>query len=324
MTPLTGFRRGRLALLAMAAASLTGLSGCATLGGNVKGDFTCHAPDGICAPSSTIDDRALAMISGEAGDSYIPAGPYPAPTAAPRRRQTALAAGSPSGSAAPRTREKVLRIVFQPFIDEQGRLHEATAVHTVVQAEWQAQALADAAPLPDRNAPATPVTLSLADELDRQPGSAGEAFDPNLPDPAVVAAARARRADPIAEIKADVASRLTPRTAHRRLAAARSPAPRRTVPSTRTTAASSPGSAAAGVSPPVPPASMPATAPPRVPPATQAGADAVARVKDAAGYRLAGERAQTAGRDANGPAAPVRREPAIGAPSFPAAVPEDK
>ena len=33
-----------------------------------KGSFTCQAPDGICAPSSTIDDRALAMISGDAGD----------------------------------------------------------------------------------------------------------------------------------------------------------------------------------------------------------------------------------------------------------------
>jgi hypothetical protein len=33
------------------------------LGGNVKGSFACQAPDGICAPSSTIDDRALAMVA---------------------------------------------------------------------------------------------------------------------------------------------------------------------------------------------------------------------------------------------------------------------
>ena len=48
----------------------TGLASCTTMGGNIKGNFSCVAPDGICAPSSTIDDRALAMIAGEGG-SYI-------------------------------------------------------------------------------------------------------------------------------------------------------------------------------------------------------------------------------------------------------------
>ncbi|MBY0342557.1 MAG: hypothetical protein K2Q29_01755, partial [Sphingomonadales bacterium] len=38
------------------------LSGCSTLGTNVSANFRCNAPDGICAPSSVIDDSALARI----------------------------------------------------------------------------------------------------------------------------------------------------------------------------------------------------------------------------------------------------------------------
>jgi conjugal transfer pilus assembly protein TraV len=41
---------------------LGALVGCATLGGNVKGNFQCNAPSGICAPTSAIDDQALAQI----------------------------------------------------------------------------------------------------------------------------------------------------------------------------------------------------------------------------------------------------------------------
>ena len=37
------------------------LGGCASLGGNIAGSFSCPAPDGVCAPASAIDDRALAM-----------------------------------------------------------------------------------------------------------------------------------------------------------------------------------------------------------------------------------------------------------------------
>ncbi|MEL0254290.1 MAG: conjugal transfer protein, partial [Novosphingobium sp.] len=47
----------------MGVVGLAALSGCTTFGGNVKGNFSCSAPDGICAPSSSIDDRALAMIA---------------------------------------------------------------------------------------------------------------------------------------------------------------------------------------------------------------------------------------------------------------------
>src|SRR3546814_6268700 len=62
-------RRRRLSLAcALTLCSAVALGGCATFGGNIRGDFSCAAPDGICAPSSTIDDRALAMISAEGTD----------------------------------------------------------------------------------------------------------------------------------------------------------------------------------------------------------------------------------------------------------------
>jgi len=106
--------RGRLALAGLLLGSAS-LSGCMSLSGNVKGDFACRAPDGICAPSGNIDDRALAMISGEEGDHMIaPAGPYVEPPSEGRGYQKA--------SSPVRTRERVLRIVFPAQIDASGRL----------------------------------------------------------------------------------------------------------------------------------------------------------------------------------------------------------
>src|SRR3546814_4565944 len=57
------------------------LGGCAALGGNVRGDFSCAAPDGVCAPSATIDDRALAMITADAAEGVaLPADAAPRST----------------------------------------------------------------------------------------------------------------------------------------------------------------------------------------------------------------------------------------------------
>ena len=105
------------------------LGACTSLGGNVQGNFSCRAPDGICAPTSTIDDAALALIGGD--DSVIPAGPYsvPAPES-PRMIQAASNGPVRSG-------EKVLRIVFPSHIDAAGRYRETTAIHAVVErAVW--------------------------------------------------------------------------------------------------------------------------------------------------------------------------------------------
>lgn len=346
---MSGRRHGRqVALAAVSLAALAALNGCATLGGNVKGSFSCQAPDGICAPSSTIDDRALAMISGDAGDTVIPAGPYQAPAPQPRAMRTAMTTPAPmadrSAAAAPRTREKVLRVVFQPYIDDRGRLHEATAVHTVVQSEWQAQALADATPIPDRNPAARAAEVSLADAVDRDaPGYLDvAAIDPNLPDPAVVAAARARKPDPVEAIKADVQARLGQRG--RRRAPVSGTRTSSAVPVVRSLA-SAPAPVAARAEPAPKPfqvasqggvtvhrGSAPATtgqqAPLAAAPKTTVGAAAVERVKASEAYRTAqqhvGETARSAG--AADPAAGLKSlaSPTIRAASFPASVPEDK
>lgn len=340
---------------ALCAAGLLTLPGCTTFGGNVKGSFSCQAPDGICAPSSTIDDRAMAMISGEAGDVMIPAGPYQAAPQPPQRStRTALASPRAATGETPaaRTREKVLRIVFQPYVDDRGRLHEASAVHTVVQSEWQAEALADARPIPDRNAAAAaPAELSLVEAVDREaPGTVDiAAFDPNLPDPAVVAAARARGSDPVAAIKADVAKRLTAKPERRTTRSSLSVS----ADARASSATSETGAAASASQPAVADAktlkdpARPAAVPPAVKnrqPASPAslakqpaleseggassGPEAMARVKASEAYRDAEAHVQGVARQAGeDPALPSMKpltSPTIRAASFPAAVPEDK
>lgn len=203
--------RGRIGLAGLLLASAS-LSGCMSLGGNVKGDFACRAPDGICAPSGTIDDRALAMISGEEGDRLItPAGPYVEPPAEGRGYQKA--------SSPVRTRERVLRIVFPAQIDASGRLHEQSAIHAVVErGEW-AEALAGnaVAQTPDEvAASAGRDTLLAAVERAEPPMIETLAVDPDLPTPEAVAMARAagnggevQSPDPVGDIKDQVSRTLT-------------------------------------------------------------------------------------------------------------------
>ncbi|WP_141249534.1 type IV conjugative transfer system lipoprotein TraV [Sphingobium sp. D43FB] len=206
-------RRRRLTA-SVALASLMILTGCATFGGNVKGSFSCSAPDGICAPSSNIDDRALAMISGDAAEGEaLPAGGYDQRATGRVNRASISQPARLAASDPARTREKVLRIVLQPYIDERGRLHEVSAVHAVVASgEWQ-QAILQAMPTPGRSSAALSDPFeSFADAVDRADPPGGlAAIDPHLPDPAAVAAARARSADPVSAIKADVAARLAPK-----------------------------------------------------------------------------------------------------------------
>lgn len=82
-------------------------SGCAMLGGNVKGSFTCKAPAGDCAPTSVIDERATRSANSEAP----PLAERPADTPAGRDPGTDR-----------------LRVVLAAFRDAQGRTHEAQVV----------------------------------------------------------------------------------------------------------------------------------------------------------------------------------------------------
>ena len=191
--------------------AITTLSGCVGLGGNIKGSFACQAPDGICAPSAVIDDRALRLISEDPSATPAPAGTYRPEAKPPTAKSSSVRVAAvqpvrgPVSTTPGRSNERVLRIVFPAHIDARGRLHEASAVHAVVsQGQWLTSTDDKAAPT--RNAmSAAPDMPSLTEAL-----AAPLEVDPNLPDPAVVAAARARKADPVAAIKAEVSERLKP------------------------------------------------------------------------------------------------------------------
>lgn len=318
-------------LLITALAAGTVMTGCTTLGGNVKGSFNCSAPDGICAPSAFIDDRALAMISGEEGDRLItPAGPYTAPPVEGRGFQTAAVAPA-------RSQERVLRIVFPAQIDAAGRLHEQTAVHAVVErGEWQ-QALADnvvaTTPAEVRAATGGDTLLAAIDRADQPLMVDGESVaDPDMPTPAAVAAARAQ-ADPVGDIRDQVARRLS--KSPRRLSV--SPTALRTPPTvtyTAPAAVASPQSAritpTASTSPArvgavAPAKPLPSPAPPRpvvtassgaaVPKyATQAGRNAIVAVAANPAVRNGLSRAEPDAREAAKSGAPL---PVLRASSFP-------
>lgn len=234
--------------------------------------------------------------------------------------------GLPISQADPRrTQERVLRIVFQPYIDKQGRLHEASAVHAVVQTgEWQQQLLASATEIPDRNARAAAAAPeSLAEAVDRaDPANPQVAvIDPNLPDPAVVAAARSRAADPVGSIKSEVAARLAPKAG-------------RTAPPQRQAGATGPrvsSAVSAGSSSPVTGVSRaqaPAAADVVVPTSKIASAsDAAARVKANPDYQARAGAAEEGARAAAAGEARLEPKPAlkgtVRAAGFPSAVPED-
>ncbi|GEO02001.1 hypothetical protein NSE01_38330 [Novosphingobium sediminis] len=93
-----------LALAALVLAS----SGCAMLGGNVKGSFTCKAPAGDCAPTSVIDERAIRAAINET-----------VTTLAEHRADRP----ADRGPGADR-----LKVVLAAFRDAQGRTHEARVV----------------------------------------------------------------------------------------------------------------------------------------------------------------------------------------------------
>lgn len=180
----SGFRRTLGAGAALVATA--SLGACTSLGGNVQGNFSCRAPDGICAPTSTIDDAALALIGADQG--VIPAGPYSAPTMeAPRMIQAAANEPVRSG-------EKVLRIVFPSHIDRAGRFRETTAIHAVVErAVWT-------------TAPAAPARRTSAVTLEGSSRHVAESGMRSLGELASTAP-EVRFPDPVASIDAESAVR---------------------------------------------------------------------------------------------------------------------
>jgi conjugal transfer pilus assembly protein TraV len=109
--------------LLLCAGLAAALGGCTTFGTNVRGDFTCRAPQGDCAPSHVIDARATAELGEGASPDRI------------AQARAGVAAGD-----AGRTLERTLRIVFPAHVDEAGTLHdEAVAWAVVENPRWAAE-----------------------------------------------------------------------------------------------------------------------------------------------------------------------------------------
>lgn len=134
---------GRAAGAAAIGLAATQLAACTALwGGNIKGSFSCSAPGGSCAPSTVIDDQALAVIQNArpmTPQTRLSAGRYDMPPA----HHSARAAGLSSRAdrqlalAAPgmvHREQRVLRVVFPSYVDAAGNLHEPRVVHTVADA----------------------------------------------------------------------------------------------------------------------------------------------------------------------------------------------
>ncbi|NML95116.1 hypothetical protein [Novosphingobium olei] len=197
---------------AFAVAGMLLLSGCAMLRDNVKGSFACQAPQGTCAPSSTIDDAALQAIASE--DSGPPSGGMidrgraeaSARPASKPRWAARTQMGAPHGS-------RVLRIVFPAHVDRYGQLHEAAAVQVP---------LSDLEPVPtlvEREGVAASGTtrdlLGLAADAPELALDGAAPPAPGVPPAATAQAAAVTTstmptASPVEAIKAEVAAALAP------------------------------------------------------------------------------------------------------------------
>ncbi|WP_052208896.1 hypothetical protein [Croceibacterium mercuriale] len=126
----------RLSALFLFGCATLAVGGCTTLGTNVSGSFVCEGPQGVCAPSSSIDDGALAEIARSEGpDQLTPAGPYPIDEGMGRSVGPVLAAAAPATSAPVQTADSryTLKVVFPAYVDAAGQLHERASVDTSVQ-----------------------------------------------------------------------------------------------------------------------------------------------------------------------------------------------
>lgn len=267
------------------------------------------------------------MIAGENAGNATSAGPYMRARPKARTLRTATTGQVvPIERADPRrTQERVLRIVFQPYVDERGRLHEASAVHAVVQSgEWRQQAIASATAIPDRNVAMVTKPETLVEAIDRADPLIADAaaIDPNLPDPAVVAAARARSVDPVAAIKSDVAARLAPKTGRN------APVPALVTPKEPAAQARSSVPVSGPASAPViSKSTVPSPAGVTVLPKTTGGVEAAARVKASPQYqaRAAGalDTAHSAAAAGVVPAVKPDAKPSVHAADFPASIPQE-
>jgi conjugal transfer pilus assembly protein TraV len=134
-------------------------AGCTTLGGNIKGSFSCRAPGGTCAPMGMIDRAAVSALGADAtaigtmGDERS----FPAHM---------TLAGYP-GSEPGRSADRVLKIVFPAHADATGIYREEAVAHVVIERGSWVQNVASRTPVP----PAATLSGSLDDAIAAQAAS---------------------------------------------------------------------------------------------------------------------------------------------------------
>lgn len=212
----------RAATIALLLSTALSASGCTTFGGTVKGDFTCRAPAGTCAPMTKIDAAAIGSVDEEGAS---------APTVGPRRQ----GASGKGGSVAVRTGERMLTILLPAHVDEAGVLHDAATVHAVVeQPAWTFASVAEPTSISEFSRSPAPSSLRevvagasapVIEGLESPPAQAPQPFsaaastarihDPAAPSAAAIAAARAGHrigTKPPAIVPAPAAKRFGPTT----------------------------------------------------------------------------------------------------------------
>ncbi len=185
----------RAATIALLLTTVLGASGCTTLGGTVKGDFTCRAPAGTCAPMTKIDAAAIGSVDEEGAS---------APTVGPRRQ----GASGKGGSVAVRTGERMLTILLPAHVDEAGVLHDAATVHAVVeQPAWTFASVGEPTSLSEFSRSPAPSSLREAVAGASAPAIEGLESPPaQAPQPFSATASAARIPDPAAPSAAAIAA----------------------------------------------------------------------------------------------------------------------
>lgn len=238
--------RTRAVLVLLSGATL---SSCGVLlGDNVKGSFACSAPEGTCAPSTLIDDQALATI--ESARPMSPVSHRLTVRSEPKGQAGALRSargGGRSGRSAGLARvgdtlahrdARTLRLVFPAFVDDAGNLHEARVVHAIVdQGGWVELTEGSLAPpvgydagdgealpvLPAPHVPQPSVRVqSTADAFQEKPVSSARSQSSPPNKPLTIEAIRAQVAEQLTarpkptqpDTQAQVAGSLQPITPH--------------------------------------------------------------------------------------------------------------
>ena len=185
----------RSTTIALLLTSVLGASGCTTLGGTVKGDFTCRAPAGTCAPMTKIDAAAIGSVDEEGAST---------PADQPRPHGVS----GRGGSVAVRTGERMLTILLPAHVDDMGVLHDAATVHAVVeQPGWTFASASEASSSSEFSRSPAPSSLREAVAGASAPVIGGLESPPaQAPQPFSVATPAARIPDPAAPCAAAISA----------------------------------------------------------------------------------------------------------------------